>query len=117
MEEAERMDDEVTFEDFIDEEEGAEYKYEITNAGKDDDKRESPLTVGPGFHDVLEQQLGLRDLSDHEYKIGLYLIGCIDDDGYLRRDIDSIVDDIAFSQNIQTNVAEIEQVLKIIQNL
>ena len=115
MEEAERMDDEVTFEDYMDEEEGADYKYEITNAGKDDDKRESPLTVGPGFHDVLEQQMGLRDLSDHEYKIGLYLIGCIDDDGYLRRDIDSIVDDIAFSQNIQTNVAEIEQVLKIIQ--
>ena len=115
MEEAERMDDEVTFEDYMDEEEGADYKYEITNAGKDDDKRESPLTVGPGFHDVLEQQMGLRDLSDHEYKIGLYLIGCIDDDGYLRRDIDSIVDDIAFSQNLQTNVAEIEQVLKIIQ--
>ncbi|MCD6067300.1 MAG: rpoN1 [Bacteroidetes bacterium] len=114
--EAERMDDEVTFDDYMDEEEGADYKYEITNSGKDDDRKEAPLSVGPGFHDVLEEQLGLRDLSDNEYRIGLYLIGCIDEDGYLRRDLDSIVDDIAFSQNIHTNVAELENVLKVIQS-
>lgn len=115
MEEAERMDDEITFEDYIDEEEGAEYKYEINNTSKDDEKRESPLSIGPGFHDLLEQQLGLRDVSDHEYKIGLYLIGCIDEDGYLRRDLDSVVDDIAFSQNITTDKAELEKMVKLIQ--
>lgn len=113
--EVERMDDEVTFEDYMDEVESAEYKYEINNNGKDDDRKEIPISVGPGFHDVLEEQLGLRDLTDHEYKIGLYLIGCIDEDGYLRRDLDSVVDDIAFSQNITTDAAELERVLKVIQ--
>ncbi|HEY1040920.1 MAG TPA: RNA polymerase factor sigma-54 [Bacteroidia bacterium] len=114
--EAERMDDEVSFEDYMDEVEVAEYKYEINNNGKDNDRKEIPVSVGPGFHDVLEEQLGLRDLSDHEYRIGLYLIGCIDEDGYLRRDLDSIVDDIAFSQNINTDAAELEKVLKVIQS-
>lgn len=114
--EAERMDDEVSFEDFMDEEESADYKYEITNSGKDDEQREAPLSVGPDFHDLLEQQLGLRDLSDNEYRIGLYLIGCIDEDGYLRRDLDSVVDDIAFSQNIHTSVEELDKVLKVIQS-
>lgn len=114
--EPERMDDEISFEDYMDEEESADYKYEITNAGKDDDHKEAPLSVGPDFHDLLEEQLGLRDLSDHEYQIGLYLIGCIDEDGYLRRDLDSVVDDIAFSQNITTNVEELESVLKTMQS-
>ncbi|MDP2385066.1 MAG: RNA polymerase factor sigma-54 [Bacteroidota bacterium] len=113
--ELERVDDEVTFEDYMDEVEVAEYKYEINNNGKDDDRKESPISVGPGFHDVLEEQLGLRDLSDHEYRIGLYLIGCIDEDGYLRRDLSSVVDDIAFSQNITTDTSELEKVLKVIQ--
>lgn len=113
--ELERIDDEVTFEDYMDEVEVAEYKYEINNNGKDDDRKENPISVGPGFHDVLEEQLGLRDLSDQEYRIGLYLIGCIDEDGYLRRDLDSVVDDIAFSQNITTDTSELEKVLKTIQ--
>jgi RNA polymerase sigma-54 factor len=114
--EAERMDDEVTFDDYMDEEESADYKYEITNTSKDDEHKEAPLSVGPGFHDILEEQLGLRDLTDREYRIGLYLIGCIDEDGYLRRDLDSVVDDIAFSQNINTDATELENILKVIQS-
>ncbi|MFN5182019.1 MAG: RNA polymerase factor sigma-54 [Bacteroidota bacterium] len=114
--EIEKIDDELDLEDYMDDVEAAEYKYEINNNGKDVEQREVPLSVGPGYHDLLEQQLGLRDITDHQYTIGIYLIGCIDDDGYLRRDLDSIVDDIAFSQNITTNVDELMVILEIIQS-
>ncbi len=112
---AERADDELSFDDYLDEAEVAEYKYETNNQSKDDERREIPVSVGPGFHDLLEEQLGMQDLTEHEYQVGLYLIGCIDDDGYIRRDIESIVDDIAFSQNISTNSKELHHLLTVIQ--
>ena len=114
--EVEKIDDQLELDDYMDDVEAAEYKYEVSNQGKDVEQREVPIISGPGYHDLLEQQLGLRDLSDQEYKIGLYLIGCIDDDGYIRRDLESVVDDIAFSQNIVTNADELENMLSIIQS-
>ena len=114
--EPEKIDDELELEDYMDDVEAEEYKYEINNNGKDIEQREIPLSVGPGYHDLLEQQLGLRDLTDHQYRVGVYLIGCIDDDGYMRRDLDSVVDDIAFSQNISTSKEELEYVLSVIQS-
>jgi RNA polymerase sigma-54 factor len=112
----EKIDDELELEDYMDDVEAAEYKYEINNSGKDVEHREVPVVSGPGYHDLLEQQLGLRDLTEHEYKVGLYLIGCIDDDGYIRRDLESIVDDIAFSQNITTSTEELQKILETIQS-
>ncbi|MBC7864104.1 MAG: RNA polymerase factor sigma-54 [Bacteroidia bacterium] len=114
--ENEKIDDQLELEDYMDDVEAAEYKYEVSNQGKDVEQREMPVSHGPGFHDLLEQQLGLGDFTDTEYKIGLYLIGCIDDDGYIRRELESVVDDIAFSQNITTTKEELEDVLKIIQS-
>lgn len=114
--ETEKIDDQLELDDYMDDVEAAEYKYEVSNQGKDTEQKEIPMSSGPGYHDLLEQQLGLRDLTDHEYTVGLYLIGCIDDDGYIRRDLESIVDDIAFSQNISTNVAELQKMLGIIQS-
>lgn len=116
-EKEEKIDDELSYEDFMDDVEAAEYKYEINNTSKDDDKRDFQVSSGPGFHDLLEEQLGLQEISPSHYTIGLYLIGCIDDDGYIRRDLASIVDDLAFSQNIQTDVHELEEVLYVIQSL
>lgn len=112
--EPDRIDDKVEMEDYMGDEELDSYKYEISNKGADDDSREFVVVEGPDFQDLLEQQLGVRDLDETEYAIGLYLIGCIDEDGYIRRDLDSIVDDLAFSNNISTDVATIEKVLKII---
>lgn len=112
----EKIDDQLDLDDFMDDVEAADYKYEVSNQGKDNDKKEIPISSGPGFHDLLEQQLGLRKISDHEYQIGLYLIGCIDDDGYVRRELESVVDDIAFSQYVTTTVQELENVLRIIQS-
>jgi RNA polymerase sigma-54 factor len=114
--ENERIDDTVGMEDYMGDDELDSYKYEISNKGADDESREFVVVEGPDFHSQLEQQLGLRELSETEYTIGIYIIGCIDEDGYLRREIDMIVDDLAFNYNITSNVAEIEKVLKIIQS-
>lgn len=114
--EVERIDDEVGIEDYMGDDELDSYKYEISNKGADDETREFVVVEGPDFHSQLEQQLGLRELNETEYTIGVYIIGCIDEDGYLRREIDMIVDDLAFNYNITSNVQEIEKVLKTIQS-
>ncbi len=107
--------DEFTMDDYMDEEEGESYKLKVNNAGLDDERREIPVTSSIGLQEVLENQLGLKDLDDHHYQIALYLIGNIDDEGYLRRDLISVVDDIAFSQNIPTTEQELQEILQVIQ--
>ena len=111
-----KIDDEISLEDYLDEADASDYKYETSNSSPDNEQREIPISIGPDYHDLLEEQLGMQDLSEYEYKIGLYLIGCIDEDGYLRRDLDSIVDDLAFTQNIQTDTKELENLLSTIHN-
>ncbi len=106
----------VEIEDYMDAEELDSYKYEVANKGLDDDSREYVLAAGPGFQELLEQQLGLKELNENEYTIGKYLIGCIDEDGYVRRDLELIVDDLAFNYNITTTAQEIAAVLKVIQS-
>jgi RNA polymerase sigma-54 factor len=78
---------------------------------------EIPFSAGSSFHEQLESQLGLRDLSDKQKILGEYILGNVDEDGYLRRELINIVDDLAFLQNISTTEEELEEVLKIIQDL
>jgi RNA polymerase sigma-54 factor len=110
------VSNDVEMEDYMDAEELDSYKYEISNKGADDESREFVVVEGPGFHEQLEQQLGMRDLTDQEYTIGVYLIGCLDEDGYIRRELELIVDDLAFNYNITTTYEEIEKILHIIQS-
>lgn len=105
----------VEMEDYMDAEELDSYKYEVVNKGADDDTKDFVLAGGPGFQELLEQQLGLKDISEKEYTIGTYLIGCIDEDGYVRRDLELIVDDLAFNYNLVATVPEIEASLHLIQ--
>jgi RNA polymerase sigma-54 factor len=105
----------VVMEDYMDDEELDSYKYEVVNKGQDDDSREFIVTEGLGFKETLEQQLGLKEINEQEYTIGIYLIGCIDEDGYIRRELELIVDDLAFNYNIATDVKEVEQTLHLIQ--
>lgn len=93
-----------------------QYKTSVSNAGKDEDEKAIPLSGGTSFHEILESQLMLRKLTDKEKVIAENIIGNIDDDGYLRRDIEAIVDDLAFSQNVMTTEEEVEDVLFIIQD-
>lgn len=105
----------VEMEDYMDAEELDSYKYDVVNKGADEETRSFVVTEGPGFQELLEQQLSLRDISDNDYVIGTYLIGSLDEDGYVRRELDLIVDDLAFNYNISTTTGEIERVLKILQ--
>jgi len=102
--------------DYMDDDEGASYKTKVNNTSPDEERKEIPFSVGVTFQDMLESQLGMKDLDDREYQIALNLIGNLDDDGYLRRELSSIVDDIAFSQNIITTEVELNELLKIIQD-
>jgi RNA polymerase sigma-54 factor len=110
--------DEFTIDDYLNDEDIPEYRLQAKNYSKDDDKRNDiPFSVGSSFHEHLESQLGLRDLDDKQKILGEFILGNIDEDGYLRRELFNIVDDLAFLQNVNTTEKELEDVLKAIQDL
>ena len=118
FDEEDKDQEEFTLDDYIEEDEIPEYRLQANNYSKDDEKRaEIPFSVGSSFHEHLESQFGLRDLTDKQKILGEFIIGNIDEDGYLRRELVNIVDDLAFLQNMTTTVEELEEVLKIIQDL
>jgi RNA polymerase sigma-54 factor len=117
-EENDRDQEEFTIDDYIEEDDIPEYRLQAKNYSKDEEKRsEIPFSVGFSFHEHLESQLGLRDLTDKQKILGEYILGNIDEDGYLRRELINIVDDLAFLQNVETTESELEEVLLIIQDL
>ncbi|MBT7095439.1 MAG: RNA polymerase factor sigma-54 [Bacteroidetes bacterium] len=109
--------DEFSIEDYIEDDETPNYRLNSRNYSKDDERSsEIPFTVGISFRENLETQLGLRGLNEDELALGQYILGNIDDDGYLRRDLENIVDDLAFSMNVSATEGELEKILKIIQD-
>ena len=106
----------INVDEYLSDDEIPRYRMVANNTSPDQEEKSVPITMGVSMLETLERQLALRDLDDHQYKIGLFLIGCINDDGYIRRDFSAIVDDLAFSQNILTTEIEVLDVLKIIQD-
>ncbi len=102
--------------DYLDDDEPA-YKTSVNNKGKDDEERAIPLSSGNSFQERLMGQLNLQDLTEKQVLLASYLIGNLDDAGYLERDLEAIVDDLAFSQNITTSEEELAEVLDAIQEL
>lgn len=92
-----------------------DYKLRDDNYPDPTEERTSPHRVETGFNELMLEQLGLLDLTDHQRKIAEQIIGNLDDDGYLRRDISAIVDDLAFRQNIMTNETELMMLVRQIQ--
>ena len=91
------------------------YRLYVNNQGKDLKPQYNTFSVKESFHQNLEMQLGYSGLKDEDRTIASFIIGSIDDDGYLRRDILSLTDDIAFRLNIETTPEHVEQILKVIQ--
>ncbi len=87
------------------------YKLSSRNKGADDEEKAIPMASGTSFQEQLYAQLGLRHLTEEEEIIARHLIGNLDDSGYLRRDLENIVDDIAFSLNITTSEEALEELL------
>jgi len=118
FDEKDKDQEEFTIDDYIEEDDIPDYRLQAKNNSKDEDKRtEIPFSVGFSFHEHLESQLSLRDLTEKQKILGEYILGNIDEDGYLRRELLNIVDDLAFLQNVETTESELEEVLKIIQDL
>ncbi len=95
----------------------AEYKTQVSNKGKDDDDKVIPLSGDQTFQERLTEQLHLLDLTEHEFFIATTIIGNLDESGYLKREVEAIVDDLAFSANVSTSDEEVEKILEIIQDL
>lgn len=93
------------------------YKLNAKNYNKAELKPDIPFSVGASFHDFLESQLGLRNLSERTKMLASYLIGNLEDDGYLRRRLDAVADDLDFNLNIKTDQTELLETLRVIQDL
>jgi RNA polymerase sigma-54 factor len=108
-------DDEFDLADYIDPDDAPDYKYEANNYSKDDEEKDIPFISGNTFHDIIKTQLSFQRIDEKQRAIAEFIIGNIDDSGYLRRETIAIVDDLAFTQNIITNEKEVESIIKIIQ--
>jgi len=107
--------DEFDLHDYIDDDEIPAYKLQANNYSPDDDRKEIPFASGNSFQEHLISQLGLRNLEEKQNVIALIIIGNLDDSGYLQREPNAMVDDLAFTQNLTTTPDEILKVLKIVQ--
>ena len=116
-EEQSRDGDDVNIDEYLSDDEIPRYRLVANNASPDQEDKSIPVVMGLSSLDFLEQQLSLLNLDDHKFQIGTFLIGCVSDEGYIRRDVIAIVDDLAFSQGIETNTEEVLEVLKAVQNL
>jgi RNA polymerase sigma-54 factor len=110
-------EEDVDIADYVDDDDVPYYKLNANNTSPDDERPETPVTVSVSYQDNLIAQLGMLPLDNHHYVLAQHLIGSLDDDGYLRRDLESIADDLAFSQNIETSAEELEATLKVLQTL
>lgn len=111
------FDDEEEFsvDDYLNDEDLPSYRLKANNFSKDDKHVDIPFSEGPGLHEYLKDQIGMRDFDEEERPLAEYLIGNIDEDGYLRREIPAIVNDLALTMNIFTDESTLRKILKKIQ--
>lgn len=108
---------EISVEEYLKEDDTPGYKMHANNYSRDDKHRPIYLSGGRTLHEYLEEQLGYRVLPQQDMLLARYLVGSIDEDGYLRRDLDSIADDVAFNLGIETTTSRLEQLLAVIHEL
>jgi RNA polymerase sigma-54 factor len=107
---------EFNVDDYLQDDNLNEYGSRYDSNDDEDDKKELPIAINNTFFENLQAQLDLIPLEDKEYLIAQQIIGSLDDDGYLRRPIPSLIDDLAFSQSVLAEDEEAEEMLKVIQN-
>jgi RNA polymerase sigma-54 factor len=116
------MDDGGNNDDFDPEEYMADddipdYKLKANNTSKDDKYTEIPFSAGMTFHEFLIEQIGLMQITEHERMLIEYVIGNIDEEGYLRRSPEAMVDDIVFQAGVQTTDEEMYRIIRLVQEL
>lgn len=113
----ETIETEINVDDYLSDDDVPDYRTKANNYSADDDEKSIPYASGKSFTQTLRDQLNTLRLSDEEFQIAEYLVGSIDNSGYIRRSLEDITDDLAFTQNIYTEVAEVEKILKIVHGL
>jgi len=109
--------EDIDIDAYLSDDEIPDYKLRSQNQSAEDKKMNLPISVSESFLQVLKKQVSLQKIENHKQEIAEYIIGNIDEDGYLRRSLEDILDDLAFHQNIITSLNELEELLKIIQQL
>ena len=107
--------EEFSLEDYMEDDEIPSYRLNTQNYSPDDKREEIPFTMGNTFMESLKSQLGLRKLTEEQEMLAEYILGNIDDDGYLRRELEAIADDLAFSAGVEASYEDLHEVLMIIQ--
>ena len=109
-------EEEFDLSDYLDDD-SADYKTQVNNHSKDDEERVIPLSGEQSFQEKLTEQLHLLYLEDSQFAIADVIIGNLDESGYLNRSIDAIVDDLAFSMNVDVSVKDVLDILHLVQEL
>src|SRR5690606_32341634 len=111
------IETDINVDDYLSDDEVPSYKLSANNYSADDEERQMPYAAGTSFTQHLMQQLNTYRLDEEEEEIAQFLVGSVDESGYIRREIRDIVDDLAFTQNVYTTDEKVEKVLKVVQEL
>ncbi|WP_127846536.1 RNA polymerase factor sigma-54 [Psychroflexus aestuariivivens] len=117
QEEHDIIETEFDVDDYLSDDEIPSYKLKANNYSADDEDKQVPYASGTSFSQFLKDQLQTFNFKDNQEDIAFFLVGSVDDSGYIRRNMMDIVDDLAFTQNIITDETTVEKVLKLVQTL
>ena len=109
--------DDINIDEYLSDDEIPNYRTQANNYSSDDEEKSIPYASGTSFQQHLKNQLNTFRLSDHKRTIAEFLVGSVDESGYIRRELIDIVDDLAFTQNIISSEEEVEEVLKVVHKL
>jgi RNA polymerase sigma-54 factor len=109
--------DDINVDDYLSDDDIPDYRTRANNYSADDDETSVPYASGKSFTQTLKDQLSTRRLSEEDRAIAEFLVGSIDNSGYIRRSIEDITDDLAFTMNIYTDVETVEKVLRVVHDL
>jgi len=109
--------DDINIDEYLSDDEIPDYRTQANNYSSDDEEKNVPYAAGTSFTQHLINQLNTFRLSEQEEEIAYFLVGSVDESGYIRRSLSDITDDLAFTQNVFTSVEEVEKVLKVVHQL
>ena len=109
--------EEFSVDDYLNDEDYPSYRYEANNYSKDEKVVDMPYSDSNSFHEYLQEQISMVMLNEHDALLAEQILGNIDEDGYLRRELEAIVDDVAFACNIVTDEKELTRILSLIQEM
>ncbi len=115
--ESETIGEDINVDEYLSDDDIPDYRTQTNNYSADDEDRDIPFAAGTSFTQYLTSQLNTFRLTDEEYDIAEFLVGSVDESGYIRRSLVDIADDLAFTQNIYTDEKSIEKVLNIVHQL